>query len=451
MSDPAATGGVPTGGAPAGAYDDPALLRAIITVLTSGSELSELLRGVADVIVTASRTDACFVHLLDAAQDRLVLSGASPGFEEAIGSVTLAVGEGVAGWVAAHGRPVVISDDKQRDPRYVYLPVLRGEEFTSMASVPMRTRLGSLVGVLNVHSRERREFTASDVDLLTAVGSLMAGAVDNARLQAAATRRTLDRARLAEQLVLAQEGERRRVARDIHDGVSQRLASLGFRLSAAGDALSDSCPSCTAAAAQIAAARELTVAALDEARAAIEGLRPPVLDDLGLVAALEHLAGGLPGVRVVVDAAVLQLPSHLETAIFRIAQEALANVVRHARANTAWVTLRRRGDQAVLTVTDDGVGLAGVPTGGPSGPQPGRHEPAGQYGSYGLENMRERADMVGGTISVVGREGGGTTVRFAVPLPPAGPSPTTAGSATLAGGGHAAGGGQAGTASSRGV
>lgn len=421
-----------TGPAGRGAYDDPALLRAIIAVLTSGSELSELLRGVADVIVSASRTDACFVHLLDAAQDRLVLSGASPGFEDAIGTVTLAVGEGVAGWVAAYGRPAVITDNKRADPRYVYLPVLRGEEFTSMASVPMRTRLGRLVGVLNVHSRERRDFTASDVDLLTAVGSLMAGAVDNARLQAAATRRTLDRARLAEQLVLAQETERRRVARDIHDGVSQRLASLGFRLSAAADTLSPTCPSCTAAADQIAAARELTVAALDEARAAIEGLRPPVLDDLGLVAALEHLASGVPGVRVLVDAADLELPSHLETAIFRIVQEALQNVVRHARASTAWVSLGRRGDQAVLTVADDGVGLTGAAGRSPgrspgrsaaaSGPAAGSVPATGWYGSYGLENMRERADMVGGTVSVVSREGGGTTVRFVVPLPPDHPS-----------------------------
>lgn len=101
----------------AGRYDDPESLRSIITLVTSTLDLAELLRGVADVIVTASGTDACFVHLVDADRDRLVLSGASPGFEKAVGRVELAVGEGVAGWVAARGRPVVIAENKTRDPR----------------------------------------------------------------------------------------------------------------------------------------------------------------------------------------------------------------------------------------------------------------------------------------------------------------------------------------------
>ncbi|MDP9240953.1 MAG: GAF domain-containing sensor histidine kinase [Actinomycetota bacterium] len=381
-------------------YDDPELLRSIIGVVTSTLDLTELLRGVADVIVTASGTDACFVHLVDADRDRLVLSGASPGFDNAVGRVELAVGEGVAGWVAARGRPAVIVENKTADPRYKYIPELRGEEFTSMASVPMATRQGALVGVLNVHTHKRRDFLPADLAVLTAVGGLMAGAVENARLHATVAVRSLERARFAEQLVEVQERERQRIARDLHDGVSQRLASLGFHLSAAAENLGRDD---AAAALGIEQARELSAAALDEARAAIHGLRPPVLDDLGLVAGFHSLARTVPGVRVAVEAdPELSVPPHIELCIFRITQEALQNITKHSGADRAWISLTRRANRLVLEVADNGVG----------------HAPQGQRStgdSYGMQTMRERADIVGGTVRLQPRSGGGTTVRFTVP------------------------------------
>jgi len=383
-----------------GRYDDPELLRSIITLVTSTLDLAELLRGVADVIVTASGADACFVHLLDADRDRLVLAGASPGFDKAVGQVELAVGEGVAGWVAARGRPAVILEDKTADPRYKYIPELRGEEFTSMASVPMATRQGMLVGVLNVHTRERRDFLAADLAVLTAVGGLMAGAVENARLHATVAIRSVERARFAEELVAVQEHERQRIARDLHDGVSQRLASLGFHLSAAAESLGRDDE---AAAAGIEQARALGVAALDEARAAIHGLRPPVLDDLGLVAGFHSLARSVPGVRVAVEAdPELSVPPHVELSLFRITQEALQNITKHSGADEAWISLRRRANRLVLEVADNGVGHTPP-------------EPRSAADSYGMQTMRERADMVGGTVRVQPRPGGGTTVLFTVP------------------------------------
>jgi two-component system NarL family sensor kinase len=398
-----------------GGYDDPEVLRGIISLVTSTLDQAELLRGVAEVIVTATGADACFVHLVDADRDRLVLSGASPHFQNAVGSVELAVGEGVAGWVAARGRPVVIVENKAADPRYKYIPELRGEEFTSMASVPMVTRRGALVGVLNVHTRERREFVAADLDVLSAVGGLMAGAVENARLHAAAAARSIERARFAEQLVEVQERERQRIARDLHDGVSQRLASLGFHLSAAAESLGRDD---AAAAAGIEQARALSVAALDEARAAIVGLRPPVLDDLGLAAGLHSLASTLPGVQVVVDAdPALAVPPQVELCIFRITQESLQNITKHSRADQAWISLGRRGDRLVLQVADNGIGHVD-----PGPPQPGTDEadqgqaPQPAAGSYGMQTMRERADMVGGTVRLLPRTDGGTIVVFSVPV-----------------------------------
>ncbi len=158
------------------------LLFRVIDTISAGLDLRRMLQGVATLVTETTATDVCFVHLLDEKGRVLRLHGATPPFDGLVGEIELAVGEGVSGWVAEHGEPVVISDDKNADPRYRYIPALRGEEFTSMLSVPIVTPLGHLVGVLNVHTRARREFTGADVELLRTVAGLVAGAIENARL-----------------------------------------------------------------------------------------------------------------------------------------------------------------------------------------------------------------------------------------------------------------------------
>jgi two-component system, NarL family, sensor kinase len=135
-----------------------------------------------------------------------------------------------------------------------------------------------------------------------------------------------------EQVIEAQEIERRRLAADIHDGISQRLVTLSYRLDAAARAMRED-P--TAAPSQIDAARELVELTLQEARAAIAGLRPPVLDDLGLAGGLASLARSIPQIHLQVDLTDVRLPEHIELALYRIAQECLQNVVKHAQATTA--------------------------------------------------------------------------------------------------------------------
>jgi GAF domain-containing protein len=132
---------------------------------------------------------------------------------------------------------VVIAHDKEADPRYVPIAALRGEDFTSMASVPMETEPGGLVGVLNVHTISRRDFTARDIELLLVIGRLIAGALHQARLHRQLSARERAHENFAEQVIAAQESERRRVAGDIHDGISQRLVGLTYRLDAAARAV----------------------------------------------------------------------------------------------------------------------------------------------------------------------------------------------------------------------
>ena len=158
-----------------------------------------------------------------------------------------------------------------------------------MVSVPMETDPGGLVGVLNVHTVERREFSERDVELLLVIGRLIAGALHQARMHRQLVARERAHENFVEQVIEAQEIERRRLAGDIHDGISQRLVTLSYRLDAASRAIDD--PGTNRTAEQ---ARELVDLTLQEARAAIGGLRPPVLDDLGLAGGLASLARSIP-------------------------------------------------------------------------------------------------------------------------------------------------------------
>jgi two-component system NarL family sensor kinase len=378
-----------------------ALLLSIIEATAAGPGVEPLAAAVAKLIAAATATDVCFVHVLDDAGTSLTLAGATPPFDSAAGQIQLPLGTGVTGWVASHHRPAVIVENKEADPRYRPIPALRGSEFTSMASVPMASDLAGLVGVLNVHTRLRREFSDRDVMLLTMIGSLVAGAVHQARLHRQLAGRERAHEKFVEQVVAAQEAERRRLAADIHDGISQRLVSLSYHLDAA-DRTVRADPAY--AAEQILLARQLADLTMDEARAAVGGLRPPVLDDLGLAGGLASLARTLPDVDVELELYEERLPEHVEVALYRIAQEALQNVLKHAEAATARMIFSVTGDVARLEVRDDGVGFS------PEPPAPSSR------GGYGLNSMAERAELIGGRLSVRSWPGAGTTVVAVVPV-----------------------------------
>ena len=379
-----------------------ALLRELIRAASSGPGVEPLAAAAARIITEATSTDVCFVHVLDDSERALTLAGATPPFDAEIGKIRLPLGQGISGWVASHRQPVVISHDKESDPRYRPFESLRGRDFTSMVSVPMETGPGGLVGVLNVHTVDRREFTPRDVELLLVIGRLIAGALHQARLHRQLVARERAHENFVEQVIQAQEIERRRLAGDIHDGISQRLVTLSYRLDAAARAVEPQ-----AVAEQLAAARELVALTLQEARAAISGLRPPVLDDLGLSGGLASLARSIPRIEIDVDLAETRVPDHIELALYRIAQECLQNVVKHAEADRARLTFAVDDGVARLEIVDDGKGFDTF------------EHPLGsdEMGGYGLLSMAERAEIVGGRLHIRSRPGAGTTVTAAIPLP----------------------------------
>jgi two-component system NarL family sensor kinase len=374
-------------------------LRGMIAALTSDGELEAVLGSVIDLVTDATGGDVCVLYLWDEAQERLVLRAASPPLQNAVGEVRLRLREGVTGWVGEHRQVVVIPEDKWADPRYKYFPELQGERYTSMISVPLIARSGSLLGVFNVHARGRRDH---DLDVLKLTGSLVAGAVEHADLFRALAEKEAALAGMMRRTIEAQEEERRRVATEIHDGVTQQLVSIWYRLQACGRSLATDQDQ---AAHELEAAKLLVDEALDEARNAIHDLRPSVLDDLGLAPALRALVQRQfadEGVAVDVEIADgVASPTHHEVVLYRVAQEAIANIYRHADARQVKVALFEERPYVVLVVGDDGRGF----------------DPAAKRSrmSFGLTGMAERVSLAGGRLSVHSAPGRGTVVTVLIP------------------------------------
>jgi signal transduction histidine kinase len=230
------------------------------------------------------------------------------------------------------------------------------------------------------------------------------------RLAAAAyaVRLSGDLAESRERLVTAREEERRRLRRDLHDGLGPQLSAVVMTLDTAGSALRRE--DTGRAATLVAAAGTQAADAVADVRRLVHGLRPPTLDDLGLLGALRAgaapLADGGPRVTVTGEGDLAGLPAALEVAALRIAQEALHNAVRHADATAVAIRVRAAADAVEVEVTDDGRGL-------PARPVPG----------VGLSSMRERAAELGGSCSVGpgttgAAESSGTRVHAVLPLPP---------------------------------
>ena len=214
------------------------------------------------------------------------------------------------------------------------------------------------------------------------------------------------RAQYVSGVIAAQEEERRRIARELHDSASQTLTSLVIGLRG----LSQACdrPDVRQRAEELRAVAGLT---LEEVHALALQLRPRALDDLGLAAALErHVADCRRRYDLDIDLAVhgleRRLPPEVETALYRIVQEALTNVARHAGAHTASVLIERRERGVRAVIDDDGAGFDPCAAGGD--------------GHLGLYGIRERAELLGGAMTIESEPGRGTSLFVEIPLPPDG-------------------------------
>jgi signal transduction histidine kinase len=289
---------------------------------------------------------------------------------------------GMLGALLRSGSPERL-EDIRKDPRFEGWPAAH-PELTGFLGVPVRQG-EEVLGIIFVANKQSGSFTAQDEELLTLFAAHAAIALTNARLY--------ERSR--ELSVLEERG---RLARELHDAVSQRLFSIRAHARAASVLVTKDPARATAELAEIG---ELGAQAHAELRAVIDGLAPPELDGLASslrrYAALAERAHGIP---VRVTAAELpDLKPRVQAAAFRVAQEALHNALRHSGASEISVSLARTRRRVILAISDDGTGF----------------DPTLASGGLGLASMRERAAAVGGVLRVSSAPGAGTQIRLMVP------------------------------------
>jgi signal transduction histidine kinase len=286
---------------------------------------------------------------------------------------------------------------------YVALALTRGDRLAIAAAHgrlvgdPVQLPLvyqAETVGQMLVAPRAPGEaFTLAERRLLEEI-AVQAG------VAAHAVRLTADLQRSRERLVAAREEERRRLRRDLHDGLGPQLASLTLTLAAARELLRHDVEASDRLLGELAIH---TQSAISDIRRVVYDLRPPALDDLGLILALREQAASYShaGLQITIDAPerLPPLPAAVEVAAYRIVQEALTNVVRHARAHSCAVQLALC-DALDVEIKDDGGGL-----------------PSGVRAGVGLTSMRERTAELGGTCEINSAPGAGTRIHARLPLP----------------------------------
>jgi signal transduction histidine kinase len=357
--------------------------RRIASILDTDELLSQMVRLIRETLGYS----IVGIGLLEG--DELVFKAAAgPSWKLPV-SVRIKADSGVTGWVVASGKSLLVPD-VSLEPRFVSTGV--SPPSRSELAVPLKTK-DAVIGVLNVESKHLNAFDEGDRIVLESLANQAAVAIENARLY-----------EQARQLAVLEE--RHRLARDLHDSVTQALYGVTLYSEAAAGQLA--LKNVDRAAEHLRVLRNTAQEALAEMRLLIYELRPPVLEEEGLVAALQARLTAVEG-RVGLQTRLKaegedRLPSKIEEGLYRIAQEALNNALKHACAHNITVSLCcvSHGKDVVLEIIDDGEGFD--------------CEAVHDKGGLGLSTMKERAVELGGRLSIESWPGEGTHVLVEVPL-----------------------------------
>lgn len=313
------------------------------------------------------------------------------------GEFSIALGQGICGSIAKTGEPELVMD-VARDPRLVSTEVK--EKAKTLWGMPLKYD-GHVIGVMLIGFSKPYEWMPTELNLLRAIADRSAMAINRARMTLTLREREARIAELSSHLLKAQEEERRRISRELHDETGQGLMVIRLYLEMLNEDLKE-----RENKGRVGETLEVVDRTIDGIRRIISKLSPMALQELGLFAALRKEAKDLEknhGVktRVAIAEDVGRLSAETEMTIYRIVQEALHNVAKHAKANKANVSMTRQDGMVTVLVEDDGVGIF----------------PKSNFrgNSFGLAGIKERVGMLGGVVRVVSMKGKGTKIEINVP------------------------------------
>lgn len=372
---------------------------ALLTILDaelSASDVSELLESVLKITADTFGANLGAIVLLDSDGETLRVR-ASTGLEGDVEDMKVALGQGVAGRVVQTGEPVLVFDTSTE-------PNILVDQVRSLAKtlwgVPLRLDSVTL-GALVIGFDKPYDWLPTERALMRAIADRSALALDRARINDALREREARIAELSAHLLQVQEEERKRISRELHDETGQALMVIRLYLGM----LEASIPGRTART-KIKETLAVVDRTIEGIRRIIARLSPLVLQELGLIAAIRKEAKDLArnkGVkaRVVIPDAVGRLLPEIEAAIYRVVQEALHNVAKHAKASNVNILVSREAGIVRVLVEDDGVGFSS------------RSSSRGH--SFGLAGIKERIAALGGTVRVQSARGKGTRLEVTVP------------------------------------
>ncbi len=364
--------------------------------LSATLNYESVLKAIFEEFVRILPFDVGMVMLIEPTNNLLFVSGSYGLHKEEVGP-KLSARTGLIGRAIASGTPVIIRDLRAEEELIECWPRLAG--FSNALIIPLRSRF-ELYGVI-ITVVEHGRYEQEQLELMTALGNNAIIALQNAQLYQA-LRDERDR-------LLAKEDEvRRQLARDLHDGPAQTLAAIAMNAEFIKK-LIVSAPQRVGS--ELDELADMARRANADVRTLLFELRPVILESSGLVAALSQYVQrfpveDLPQVHFHGEELGLRLAPTAETTVFNVVQESINNAKKHARARNIWVSLKTLGNRLVIQVQDDGQGFD----------VPQQQDAATRRGSYGLLNMRERAESVDGSIGITSARGRGTTVTLTVPL-----------------------------------
>jgi len=349
--------------------------------------------------------EASTLMLVDEAKGELVFKIPAGPAEHVLREQRMPIDQGVAGWVAMHGEPLIIPDVSIDNRFYKQIDSLSGFHTRSIMAVPLQVK-GRTIGIAEVINKTNGgAFTSDDLQWLSILTPLVAAAIENARLFTA-LREENDR------IIAAEEQVRHELARDLHDGPAQILSAIILNIDMARRQLATH-PEKMAT--ELNFLDSLAQEANHEVRDLLFSLRPLALETHGLAAALGQLVEReLPRAPYKLNLDVGTLPEEpldpgVANTLFVIVQEALNNIYKHANAQNVWIHLGATATHLWMEVDDDGIGF--------DVKQVDLHY--SQRNSFGLLNMRERARLIDGRTEIKSPPPGqasGTQVRVEVPL-----------------------------------
>ena len=382
-------------------------LAAVARLLTESLDATTVARTIVDHVLVLFKADSAVLRSLraDGALAQIARAGAPhPGYAA---EVVLPPGMGLAGRAVREGRPSQ-SSDLASEPEWreegPFRDALLATGVHTAVNVPLHAK-DRIIGTLGIGFTAVRTCPEAEVALLQAFGDQAAMALENARLYQDAQEAREALRSLSRRLIEVQEGERRRFAFELHDEIGQSLTALKLNLELAEASMSG--PGIT----RLRDGIELADRVLKQVRNLSLDLRPSLLDDLGLSAALRwYVPQQAQRAGIVADVAADigedRLPAPIETACFRVVQEAVTNVLRHAHASRVSVGAHVFADRIELWVEDDGAGFDVAAA------RQGIHDGR----SLGLLSMEERVSLVGGKLSIDSAPGHGARIHITCPL-----------------------------------